>query len=178
MKGKAQEKDQSRAAKSGPTVRFTPPIILVALMVYSAALLFARVGPASAYPPKGVTGDADPAVTQATIKTTICVPNYTARVRAVTEATKREILKRDDATEPVEIDHFLSLELAGTNDPDKNLWAESYIGQYGARTKDVVETALHRMVCRADDPMPLKVAQKCITSDWIRCGKQIGVLSK
>ena len=156
-------------------------ICLMLAAICLTVAVFSQVhqdGPASAYPPPGITGEADPAVTQANIKTTICKDHYTATVRAVSEATKKAVLKRDGKTEAscCEVDHFLSLEIGGTNNPDKNLWAQPYAGPYGARRKDVVETALHRMVCAASDAMPLAVAQKCITDDWIRCGRQIGVL--
>jgi len=151
-------------------------VSLIAAAMLIAAVCIARVGPDSVYPPKGITGEADPAVTQATIHQTICVPNYTMHVRAVTEADKKFVIKRDGTTQPVEVDHLISLELGGTNNRDKNLWAEAYAGDYGARKKDVVETALHRLICAASDPMPLAVAQKCIVSDWIACGKKIGVI--
>ena len=149
------------------------------LLVFTAAVLFAasgRVAPDSAYPPAGVTGDADPLVTQEDIHKTICLDHYTTTVRAVSEATKKMVLKRDGVTAPAEVDHFLSLEIGGSNEPNKNLWAQPYAGKYGARVKDVVETALHRMVCRAEDPMPLAVAQKCITADWVACGQKIGAI--
>lgn len=154
-------------------------IRLAAMAVAAFSLTGAdHVGPASAYPPAGVTGEADPAVAQANIHKTICVDHYTTTVRAVTEAEKNAVLARDHQAKKgcCEVDHFLSLEIGGTNNPDKNLWAQPYSGQYGARVKDVVETKLHRMVCAAEDPMPLTVAQNCIKSDWIACGRRIGAI--
>lgn len=134
-----------------------------------------RVGPSAAYPPAAIVGALDPAVIQQTIHRTICVAGYyTSTVRAVSEATKRAVLKRDGATTPSEVDHFVSLEIGGSNDPGKNLWAEPYAGQYGARVKDVVETALHRLICA--DRMTLQQAQSCIATDWIACGRKIGAL--
>ena len=154
------------------------PIALIAAFILTAAS--GRVGPDSAYPPPGVAGDADPLVTQDNIHKTICVDHYTTTVRAVSEATKKVVLKRDGQTKAgcCEVDHFLSLEIGGSNLPEKNLWSQPYQGKYGARVKDVVETQLHRMVCRTEDPMPLAVAQKCITSDWIACGYQIGAIKR
>lgn len=150
----------------------------LALVVLSLAAAPVRVGPPYAYPPAQITGEADPAVTQATINTTICRDHYTAAVRAVSEATKNAVLKRDGQTKAgcCEVDHFLSLELGGTNNPDKNLWAQPYSGTYGARRKDVVETALHRMVCASTDVMPLDVARMCIERDWVDCGRKIGAI--
>ena len=128
-------------------------IIAAALCILASAA--DRVGPPEAYPPVWVTGEVDATVTQANIHKTICVDHYTVGVRSVTEAEKKAILKRDSITAPAEIDHFISLELAGTNNPDKNLWAEPYAGKYGARRKDVIETALHRAVCRAEGNEPI-----------------------
>jgi hypothetical protein len=153
----------------------TALLLATAMLVYAAS---GRVGPDSAYPPAFITGDADPLVTQDNIRKTICVDHYTTTVRAVSAATKAAVLKRDGQTSPgcCEVDHFLSLEIGGSNLPGKNLWAQPYSGKYGARQKDVVETALHRLVCASADPMPLAVAQKCITLDWIACGQRIGVI--
>lgn len=158
------------------TIKSTIAAVTASLLLAGMLCIFAadRVGPASAYPPPAVKGATDPAVTQATIKSTVCVPGYTSTVRAVTEATKKAILSRDRATQPSEVDHFISLEIGGSNDPDKNLWAQPYAGKYGARVKDVVETALKREVCSGK--MTLVAAQSCITSDWIACGRRIGVL--
>ena len=148
------------------------------MMVLMVALLLmgARVGPPEAYPPKGITGETDPNVTQATIGSTVCVVGYTTRVRAVSEADKRFVLRRDHATEPSEVDHFISLELGGTNNRDRTLWAEGYAGEYGARVKDAVESALKREVCSGR--MTLKDAQACIVSDWIACGNKHGWISR
>lgn len=152
---------------------------VLALGVYScltdrASASQGRVGPASAYPPSFITGEADPKVTQANIHQTVCVAGYTQTVRAVSEATKHAVLRRDHATQPSEVDHYLSLEIGGSNDPDRNLWAEPYAGRYGARVKDVVETRLKREICASK--MTLKQAQACITSDWISCGRKIGAI--
>jgi hypothetical protein len=108
-------------------------------------------------PDKKLTpGATDPAVTQATVKTTICVAGYTGTVRSVGEAEKKQVMERYGLPAAdlakVEIDHFISLEIGGSNDIT-NLWPQYYKaargqkGYLGARQKDVVETALHRAVC-------------------------------
>ena len=162
-------------------------IIAAALCILASAA--DRVGPPEAYPPKGI-GRWNPSITQENIHKTICVPGYTAIVRsgkggefgAITESIKKKVYERDgkkpDGLPPgkshcCEIDHADPLLLAGANVID-NLWAESWDPPYGARQKDhAAEDKLHELVCRAVDPMPLKVAQKCIEEDWIRCAKQI-----
>lgn len=114
-----------------------------------------------------VKGAVDPSVTQANLKQTVCKPNYTSRVRDVSEAMKKSIYKRDGITpdEPrcCEVDHLVSLELAGSNDPS-NLWAQRYEPFPGARDKDKVETSLHRDVCAGK--ITLKQAQEIIRTDW------------
>ena len=111
-------------------------------------------------------GATNPAVTQATIKSTICKPGYTATVRNVTDATKRQVIARYGLPVTdlnlVEIDHFWSLEVGGSNDIT-NLWPQYYAaspgqkGYLGARAKDVVETWLKRQVC--SEKMTLREAQ-------------------
>jgi hypothetical protein len=101
-------------------------------------------------------GATDPAVTQDTIKDTICKAGYTSTVRSVSESEKKEVMARyglplSDLS-LVEIDHFISLEIGGSNDVT-NLWPQYYdaaagqSGYLGARQKDVVETTLKRAVC-------------------------------
>jgi hypothetical protein len=117
-------------------------------------------------------GATDPAVTQATIHTTICVDGYTKTVRSVTEAERQEVARRygvpvADLKSRVEVDHFESLEIGGSNDL-ANLWPQYYRvagdpPEYlGAREKDVVETSLHRAVCAGK--MTLAEAQEAIRS--------------
>ena len=101
--------------------------------------------------PSLTPGKTDPAVTQATIQKTICKKNYTKSVRNVTEAEKKEIMKRYNLPETelhnVEIDHFISLDIGGSNDIE-NLWPQYYEPEPGARQKDVVETYFHRQICK------------------------------
>ena len=61
-----------------------------------------------------------------------------------------------------EEDHLISLQLGGDPKDPKNLWPEPYAG-IGARKKDVVETALKRLVCSGS--LKLSDAQKAIL-DW------------
>jgi hypothetical protein len=93
----------------------------------------------------------------------------TGTVRSVTEAAKRAacaeygLAKADCVGSKVEIDHLISLELGGSNDP-KNLWPEPYAPKPGAREKDQVEDELHRQVCAG--AVPLAAAQREISTDW------------
>jgi hypothetical protein len=61
-----------------------------------------------------------------------------------------------------EVDHFIPLELGGSNDIT-NLWPEPYSAP-GAHEKDHVENYLHEQVCNGS--MALGDAQQMIANDW------------
>lgn len=98
-------------------------------------------------------GVLNPKVTQSTIGKTICRAGWTSTVRNVSEKTKKQVMQRyglpASELSKVEIDHFVSLEIGGSNDVT-NLWPQYYegpAGYLGARDKDVVETHLAHEVC-------------------------------
>ena len=62
-----------------------------------------------------------------------------------------------------EVDHFISLELGGSNDI-KNLWPEPASPIPGFHEKDKVENYLHEQVC--NNSMTLQEAQREISTDW------------
>jgi len=111
-------------------------------------------------------GAIDPSVTQANIHETICHPKYTLKVRHVSYSTKKKVINSYLKAHPewvkckpigmasCEIDHHISLEIGGSNDP-KNLWPQPIDD---ARKKDVLENRLHRKVCNGE--MTLQEAQK------------------
>lgn len=100
-----------------------------------------------------ITGATNPAVTQATIHTTICMPGYTATVRPpeqTTETLKRKMLKASGYTDQkladYELDHFIALEVGGAAFDTANLWLEpKYDGQ--SQRADKIENSLRRQVC-------------------------------
>lgn len=99
----------------------------------------------------------------------VCVTGYTKTVRNVPNSLKKKVfeaygIKWEDRGQ-YEVDHFISLELGGSNDI-KNLWPEPYLPLPGARQKDVVETYLHRKVCDGD--LTLSQAQDMVRTDWYR----------
>lgn len=104
----------------------------------------------------------------------LCKAGSTKDARLVTEAMKKEVFKRYGITSnfgSYEVDHFISLELGGANDL-ANLWPQPYAGiAYTARMKDVVETNLHRRICKG--VITLEQAQTIITTDWIAEYKKI-----
>ena len=124
-------------------------------------------------PNASTPGAIDPRVTQANIKSTICVSGYTKTVRpssSYTTALKRQQLASsysyfsDKSTSSYEEDHLISLELGGSPTDVKNLWPEPYAGNQGARIKDRLENKLHALVCAG--ALPLATAQSAISGNW------------
>lgn len=118
----------------------------------------------------------DPAITPGVVNpaatvTVICVAGYTAQpgVRHVSPAMKRRAfdaygLAPHGPGAPFEVDHLISLELGGANDP-ANLWPQSYVTKgLNAHLKDALENRLHALVCAGK--LPLDRAQREISQDW------------
>lgn len=115
--------------------------------------------------PACTPGTVEDTVTQNNIDSTICVTGYTTKIRPPAAATDK--VKRDmyaayglpDSTAS-ELDHLVSLELGGSNDP-RNLWVEP--GSL-PNPKDTVENALHKAVCA--HKVTLAAAQEAIATNW------------
>lgn len=131
---------------------------------------------------KCTPGAATAAVTQANIKTTICVSGYTGTIRAPQSETGplKKIAMRAYG-EPAstigttELDHKVPLELGGSND-ESNLSPEpSDIPGAGFRnTKDGVEGRLHSAVCARK--VTLVQAQAMIAMDWTTAEARLGLV--
>jgi hypothetical protein len=64
-----------------------------------------------------------------------------------------------------EVDHLISLQLGGSNDP-RNLWPQSYRTRtFNATSKDSLENRLHWLVCH--DRLQLAEAQRVIRVNWM-----------
>ena len=110
-------------------------------------------------------------VAQENIATTVCKSGWTATIRPTvtyTNKLKEEQLKTTYLSytkiwgtemSAYEEDHLISLQLGGDPKDPKNLFPQPYAGN-NARKKDVVETALKRLVCSGN--IKLKDAQKAI----------------
>jgi hypothetical protein len=118
-------------------------------------------------------GAINPAVTPATIASTICVAGWTATIRpssSYTTGLKVQQLSTgyayhgDTHTSGYEEDHLISLELGGSPTAPKNLWPEPYAATDGARIKDRIENKLHALVCAGQ--ISLATAQHAIASNW------------
>jgi hypothetical protein len=122
-------------------------------------------------------GVRNPAVTQATIHRTICVPGWTRTVRPssyYTTVLKRQQLAtygfKDRLVADYEEDHLISLELGGAPRDPRNLWPEPFHirtqgTDLGAYAKDRLETYLKGRVCAGT--MTLARAQYEIRTNWV-----------
>jgi len=108
-------------------------------------------------------GATNPAVTQATIRVTICVAGWTATIRppaAYTTRLKRQQLaagyayRGDMNPADYEEDHRAPLEIGGDPRSTLNLWPEEYEAPkgtapkgYGAQSKDRLENYVKTQIC-------------------------------
>ena len=116
----------------------------------------------------------NPGVTQANIGSTICVSGWSATIRpstAYTGALKRRLLRQAGIPmsrgSQYELDHWVPLSLGGAPKDPKNLRLQAWAGPEGATAKDVIESAMHREVCRGH--VSLEEAQSCMAKDWHAC---------
>jgi hypothetical protein len=130
--------------------------------------------------PHCTPGAANPAVTQATISSTVCRPGWTSTVRppgSITEPEKFASMAAYNlrgSASVYEYDHDVPLELGGAVNDPRNLWPEpDYATRSGfyLNPKDRVENALKRLVCR--DAMTLAQAQRLIASNWVAVYNQL-----
>ena len=111
----------------------------------------------------------------------ICVVHYTSCIRDVPDSMKTSVyrsygLPRGNHTgfcnsdQGCEVDHLISIELGGANDP-KNLWPQRYEDEtFNAHVKDRLENFLHKQVC--DGRISLTTAQKEISGNWVASFKK------
>jgi hypothetical protein len=126
-------------------------------------------------------GAVNPAVTQASIGSTICRSGWTSTVRPSSSITSREkrgsLLAYGDAAESTgfEYDHLVALELGGAVNDARNLWPEpDYANATGfyLNPKDRLERVLNRLVCTRR--MTLASAQRMIAGDWVAAYRRYG----
>jgi hypothetical protein len=125
-------------------------------------------------------GAVNPAVTQATISSTICRSGWTATVRPperVTEPEKLASLRAygETGASRYEYDHLVPLELGGAVNDPRNLWPEpDYPVSQGfyLNPKDKVESALKRLVCAG--LLTLAEAQRQIAVNWVAAMRRYG----
>lgn len=150
-----------------PTPSFMPPPPLVT-----------PSGDAQFLPNPDLTpGAFNPAVTQDTIQSTICVPGYSSSIRppaSYTDALKVQQLANpaygdtaDQNPANYEEDHFIPLSVGGNPTDPHNLWPQPRNTQpYNAAVKDSLEYVLYKDVCNGT--VTLATAQQAIVSDWVQ----------
>ena len=107
-------------------------------------------------------------------KDKICVSGYSSSVRSVPASEKDAVYAEygitHHATGEYEVDHFVSLELGGSNDIS-NLFPEAAEPKPGFHEKDKVENYLHDRVCKGN--MTLADAQRQIATNWLAAYDQM-----
>lgn len=130
---------------------------------------------------KCTPGLANPKVTQANIKRTICVAGFTKKIRppvSYTGPLKTAMLSKYGFAfnpENFEFDHLISLQLGGHPSDLRNLWPEPYAGKRGkngARIKDKFENYLKNEICKGR--MTLAEAQRQISTNWFKYWQDAG----
>ncbi|GAA0360019.1 hypothetical protein GCM10009530_06660 [Microbispora corallina] len=132
--------------------------------------------------PKCQPGARNPAVTQATIATTVCRAGWVKKIQAPASYTNALRVKqiaqyghKDTRPSHYQEDALIPLSLGGAPKSVKNLWPEP-LYKAGGRTaldKDAVERRLARAVCAGD--VRLSAAQKAIAKDWRTALKRLGL---
>jgi hypothetical protein len=126
-------------------------------------------------------GAVNAAVTQATIRSTICLTGYTKTIRPpssyttslkVTQLGSGYAFHGDRSVRDYEEDHLIALELGGAPTQSRNLWPEPYAAARGAKVKDLVENQLHDLVCSGR--LSLRSAQRAIAGNWWRAYLKYG----
>lgn len=101
-------------------------------------------------------------------KAQVCTSGYSSTVRNVPESEKNQAYNEygitSHTTGQYEVDHFISLELGGSNDI-ANLWPEAASPTPGFHQKDEVENFLHSKLCAGQISLP--EAQYFISSKWL-----------
>lgn len=97
----------------------------------------------------------------------VCTVKWGRDVRHVTLAMKKQVFAAYGIPwsehAKYEVDHLISRELAGADDV-RNLWPQSWKGEWNAHMKDRLENRLHVLVCSGQ--MTLGAAQDAIKTDW------------
>jgi len=128
-------------------------LVATAIIVVVVAILVAHrrsAHPAIRASPSLTPGALNPEVTQAMIRSTICVRGWTKTVRPPVEYTDALKVKQmreygeSGSTSQYQEDHLISLELGGDPTDTRNLWPEPI---KRALVVDQIENELNRKVC-------------------------------
>ena len=113
-----------------------------------------------------------PKAIRTTNKADICT-THTSIIRNVSEALKGKIYGRQgipanhqgicNGLRGCEVDHRISLEIGGSNDPE-NLIVAPYFGGCNMAQKDVLENKLHKLIC--SNQISVEQAQDYLYNHW------------
>jgi len=108
------------------------------------------------------------AVFASATKSKVCTSGYSSTVRNVPQSEKDQVYAEYNityhTTGQYEVDHFISLELGGSNDI-ANLWPEAASPTPGFHEKDQIENYLHTKLCA--NVLSLPEAQYLISNKWL-----------
>jgi hypothetical protein len=133
-----------------PRVVLVAAAVLLALLALVLWMREARRAPAIVADPVRTPGMLNPSVTQATIRSTICVRGWTRTVRPPTDYTnalkvrQMRLYHERGPLSDYQEDHLISLELGGDPTDPRNLWPEPYPR---AAAVDRIENDLNAQVC-------------------------------
>lgn len=142
---------------------------------FAAAVLCSWVFSLSAHPVSKYPYIPDPKLTPgmaaSTNKALICERDYARSSRRVTPSMRKKVylahgVDTAQCAGGCKIDHLIPLGIGGSNDP-LNLWPHEYGAHWGVFKKTRLEILLRKEVCTGK--LPLKEAQTCIQSNWVRC---------
>jgi len=118
-------------------------------------------------------GAINPAVTQANIRSTICVVGWTATVRPPVNYTNQlkynqlhsgYNLDGDLNMKDYEEDHIVPLEVGGNPSSPLNLFPEPHNIKYSSYVKDQLENQIHLLVCSGK--LSLNAGQEIFLTNW------------
>lgn len=122
--------------------------------------------------PNYTPGAINPAITQANIDTTICIPGFARSIRPDEQYTynlKRRQMRlyghQGERLRFYEEDHLIPLSLGGNPIDEQNLWPQPRAGAWNAAVKDQLEFVLWHKVCA--HRVALRTAQSAIAGNWI-----------
>jgi len=143
---------------------FSPPMA-VAQGSYPPVAIYKE--PHRILPPISAPGAINPDITQANIKTTICVAGWTATVRPPTSYTDKlkaalmAQFRMPGVAGDEELDHRVDLAEGGAPRDPKNLWLEPWPD---AHLKDRLEVLIHKETCSGK--MTLAQGRAIFLGDW------------
>lgn len=167
-------------------VTFTAPCLMMAGTATAGIAAHPATSCSQAYlplpDPSCQPGADNPAVTQATIGSTICVSGYTTTIRPPTSYTNKLKVSQiaqygyaDTSTADYEEDHLVALEDGGDPRSPQNLWPEPRyaVGGKTAANKDAVENKIHSAICNGT--VTLDAARNAIATNWVTAEQVLGI---